>query len=89
MLPTYDGGCLGESCPYLNHKGDSMAKAHIKRLQRAAARVSMLNELIDSGDHAAGKAKRMMQGSWVKRNSTNTYGFFDQKKAREIKRGAV
>ena len=66
-----------------------MAKAHIKRLQRQAAKVAELNQRIDSGDHAARKAKSMMNDTWVKRKSNNVAGFFDQKKAREMKRGAV
>lgn len=68
-----------------------MAKAHIKRLQRAAAKVAHLNNLIDEGDAAARKAKKMLQGSWTKREPSQSklYGFFDQKKARAMKRGAV
>ena len=68
-----------------------MAKAHIKRMQRAAARVSKLNDMIDKGDTGARKAKKMMQGSWVKRtpSESSLFGFFDRKKARAIKRGAV
>jgi hypothetical protein len=38
---------------------------------------------------AARRAKSKMNDTWNKRSSTNTTGFFDQKKAREIKRGAV
>ena len=87
-MPMPDGTARGITLTQ-HLKGYSMAKAHIKRLQRQAAKVAELNQLIDSGDHAAGKAKRMMQGSWDKRFSTNVAGFFDQKKAREMKRGAV
>lgn len=36
--------------------------------------------------HLQGKALRKMSDSWDKRNSSNIVGFFDQKKAREIKR---
>ena len=68
-----------------------MAKAHIKRLQRAASRVTQLNAMIDGGDTAARKIKKAMQGSWTKRSPSESslFGFFDQKKAREIKRGAA
>lgn len=68
-----------------------MAKAHIKRLQRAAARVTKLNTLIDAGDASARKIKKAMQGSWTKRNPSESSlsGFFDQKKARAMKRSAA
>lgn len=67
-----------------------MAKAHIKRLKRAAARVQHLNDLIDGGDFAARKVKKMMQGTWEKRTPSEQklFGFFDQKKAREMKRAS-
>lgn len=68
-----------------------MAKAHIKRLQRAAARVSELNRLADAGDVSARKVKKAMQGSWVKRNpaESSLHGFFDRAKSREMKRSPV
>lgn len=68
-----------------------MAKAHIKRLQRAAARVTKLNVLIDGGDTAARKTKKSLQGTWDKRHpsTSSLFGFFDQKKAREMKRGVA
>lgn len=87
MVGAYCNQALSVSTLTQQRKGRYMAKAHIKRLQRQAARVTELNARIDSGDHAARKVKKMMQGSWVKRQSTNVYGFFDQKKARAIKRG--
>ena len=39
--------------------------------------------------HLKGKDLRKLSDSWDKRTATNTTGFFDQKKAREMKRGAV
>lgn len=38
--------------------------------------------------HLSGKELRKLSDSWEKRNSMNTSGFFDRKKARAIKRGA-
>lgn len=55
-------------------------------------KLAALNADIDVGGHvgmAARRAKGGMSDSWHNRNSNNTRGFFDQKKAREIKRGAV
>lgn len=37
----------------------------------------------------ARKAKSKMNDAWFNRSAGSTKGFFDQKKAREIKRGAV
>ena len=37
----------------------------------------------------SGKELRKLSDSWEKRTPSNTRGFFDQKKARAIKRGAV
>lgn len=65
-----------------------MAKAHIKRLQRQAARVSHLNALIDSGDRSAAKTKKSLQNHWEKRGG-DVKGFFDHKKARAAKRNPV
>lgn len=60
--------------------------------QRKFDKLAALNAEIDAGGFAgmgARRTKKAMQDSWVKRSSANTYGFFDQKKARAIKRGAV
>lgn len=60
--------------------------------QRKFDKLAALNEAIDAGGFAgmgARRAKTRMNDSWVKRSSRNVTGFFDQKKARAIKRGAV
>ena len=64
-------------------------KAHIKRLNRAAKRIDHLNELIDGGDFAARRVKKQANDHWTKRKSNNVAGFYDQKKARDMKRGAA
>lgn len=67
-----------------------MAKRYYAR--KKFDKLSALNEDIDSGGfagNAARKAKSKMNDSWSKRTSNNTTGFFDQKKAREIKRGLI
>lgn len=43
----------------------------------------------DKAAHRTGKELRKLSDSWDRRENTNTKGFFDQKKAREIKRGAA
>lgn len=67
-----------------------MAKRYhaTKKFEKLAA----LNSDIDEGGHAgiaARKAKSKMNEAWFNRGAASTLGFFDQKKAREIKRGAV
>lgn len=55
-------------------------------------KLAALNADQDIGGHvgmAARRAKSKMNDTWNKRSSTNTTGFFDQKKAREIKRGVA
>lgn len=67
-----------------------MSKA--KRARAKFDKLAALNADQDIGGHigmAARKAKSMMTDSWVKRNSTNVKGFFDQQKARDMKRGEV
>lgn len=69
-----------------------MASAMQKRARAKFDKLAALNADQDAGGHigmAARKAKSRMNDSWNKRSSTNVSGFFDQKKAREIKRGAV
>ena len=67
-----------------------MSKA--KRARSKFDKLAALNADQDIGGHigmSARKAKSMMTDSWVKRSSSNVAGFFDQKKARDMKRGAV
>lgn len=55
------------------------------------AKLAQLNADQDVGGligMAAGKAKRMMNDTCDRRRSTNVTGFFDQKKAREMKRAS-
>lgn len=66
-----------------------MAKRYhaTKKFDKLAA----LNADIEVGGHvgmAARRAKTKMNDSWFKRSNTNVAGFFDQKKARDMKRGA-
>ena len=64
-----------------------------KALAKAYAKFQRMNKLTAlemSGDddaRAARKMKQAMSDTWTKRESKNVRGFFDQKKAREIKRG--
>lgn len=66
-----------------------------KAVARAYAKFQRMNKLTDlelSGDdeaRAARKMKKAMSDTWTKRESKNIRGFFDQKAARAIKRGAV
>lgn len=66
-----------------------------KAMQVARAKfdkLAALNADQDAGGHvgmAARRAKARMSDRWLNRKSNNTAGFFDQKKARAIKRGAV
>ena len=66
-----------------------------KKTDKAFAKFSKLAALnadIDVGGHvgmAARRAKGKMNDSWCNRKSNNVAGFFDQKKAREMKRSAV
>jgi len=67
-----------------------MSKA--KQARKKFDKLSSLNADQDIGGHvgmAARKAKSMMNDTWMKRKSNNVTGFFDQKKARAMKRGAV
>ena len=67
-----------------------MSKA--KRCTAKFAKLAALNADVDTGGHAgmaARRAKGKMNDSWCNRKSNNVAGFFDQKKAREMKRGAV
>jgi len=69
-----------------------MASALAKRCKAKFKKLAALNDDMDTGGHvgmAARKAKTMMNDSWVKRKSNNVSGFFDQKKARDMKRGVV
>jgi hypothetical protein len=66
-----------------------------KALRIATAKFSKLAALnadVDTGGHigmAARRTKAKMADSWRNRTSSNVTGFYDQKKARAIKRGAV
>lgn len=48
-------------------------------------RFDNLNGLIDSNEPGAAKAKRKLADSWTKRQSNNTTGFYDPKKAKKAK----
>lgn len=55
-------------------------------------KLASLNDDQDAGGHvgmAARRAKSKMNDSWRNRKSNNVAGFFDQKKAREMKRGVA
>lgn len=69
-----------------------MASKLAKVMRRKFDKLAALNSDQDIGGHvgmAARKAKSMMNDSWTKRKSNNVAGFFDQQKARDMKRGAV
>lgn len=73
-----------------NPIGAMMSKA--KRCTAKFEKLAELNAAMDVGGHvgmAARRAKSKMNDSWSNRKSNNVAGFFDQKKAREMKRGAV
>lgn len=58
-------------------KDAAMREQHISRAERK----------FEKAAHLQGKALRKLSDSWTKRDATNVKGFFDQKKARAIKRG--
>lgn len=60
-------------------KDAAMREEHILKAERK----------FEKAQHLSGKALRKLSDSWTKRNATNTKGFFNQKKAREMKRGAA
>lgn len=67
-------------------------KQTVRQLKDKAMRVKHLaaaERKFEKAAHLEGKALRKLSDSWVKRSSSNVTGFFDQKKAREVKRGAV
>lgn len=59
-----------------------MSKA-VQKAHRKFARLSKMNALIDAGIPGVAKAKRKLADSWTKRQSNNTTGFYDPKKARK------
>ena len=69
-----------------------MANKAVAKAYAKFQRMNKLTALEMSGDdeaRAARKIKKAMSDTWVKRESKNIRGFFDQKKARAVKRGAV
>lgn len=63
-----------------------------RQIKDAAMRedsIARAERKFDKAAHTTGKDLRKLSDHWDKRSSTNTKGFFDQKKAREMKRGAV
>lgn len=69
-----------------------MASKAVKVARAKFDKLAALNADMAVGGHigmAARKEKSRMSDSWRNRISNNTMGFFDQKKAREVKRGAV
>ena len=69
-----------------------MASAMQKRARAKFDKLAALNADQDVGGHigmAARKAKAKLSEVWINRGGDNVKGFFDQKKARAIKRGAV
>ena len=61
-----------------------MSKA-VKKAYRKFARLSKINSLIDAGVPGVAKAKRKLADSWTKRQSSNTTGIYDPKKAKKAK----
>lgn len=60
-------------------KDAAMREHHIHRAEQK----------FEKARHLQGKALRKLSDSWNNRTATNTKGFFDQQKARDMKRGAV
>ena len=69
-----------------------MASKAVKVARAKFDKLASLNADMDVGGHigmTARRAKAKMNDTWRDRMSNNVNGFFDQKKARAIKRGAV
>lgn len=69
-----------------------MASKAVKVARAKFDKLASLNADMDVGGPigmAARNAKAKMNETWRNRQSNNVAGFFDRKKAREIKRGAV
>lgn len=69
-----------------------MANKAVAKAYAKFQRMNKLTALEMSGDdeaRAARKMKKAMSDTWTKRESKTIRGFFDQKKARAVKRGAV
>ena len=69
-----------------------MASKAVKVARAKFDKLALLNADMDVGGDigmSARKAKTLLSDRWFNRKSNNTKGFFDQKKARAIKRGAV
>lgn len=69
-----------------------MASKAVKVARAKFDKLASLNADMDAGGHigmGARKAKTKLNDRWFNRKSNNVKGFFDQKKAREIKRGLV
>ena len=68
-----------------------MASKAVKVARAKFDKLAQLNADQDVGGHigmAARRAKVKMNDRWFNRKSNNTAGFFDQKKAREVKRAS-
>lgn len=66
-----------------------LSAAAFKRMAMNSTAEARAAQKFARAAHLQGKDSRKLSDSWDKRFSSNTAGFFDQKKAREIKRGAV
>ena len=55
----------------------------LKKARKVFAQLAKMNSLIDAGVPGITKAKRKLADSWTKRQSNNTTGFYDPKKARQ------
>lgn len=69
-----------------------MASAMQKRARAKFDKLAALNADQDTGGHigmAARRAKAKMSDVWLNRSTGSITGFFDQKKARAIKRGVL
>lgn len=54
-----------------------------KSAHKKFARLAKMNSLIDAGVPGVTKAKRKLADSWTKRQSNNTTGFYDPRKAKQ------
>lgn len=64
------------------------AKRSMRSAQNKFKRANALNKLQDQGLIGA-KDGRKLSDNWTKREATNVKGFYDQKKARALKRGEL
>lgn len=66
-----------------------LSAAAFKRMTCSSTAEARAIQKFEKASVLRGKDLRKLSDSWDKRTPSNVKGFFDQKKARAIKRGAV